>query len=103
MHTLTLFLAAASSPLGPPAAPIAIPGTNLLRGLLAGFATVVVILAVIGLLASAAAMAIGSHSSNGRLADAGRRGLVTCLVAGAVAGGADALIVFVWTLGGKIH
>ena len=103
MHEVAIWLAASSSPLGGSAPSIAIPGTNVLRGLLEGLSTVVLVIAGIGLLVSAGMMAIGSHSSNGRLADRGRSGVLASIIGAVIAGAALALVNFAWTLRGKIH
>lgn len=80
-----------------------LPGTNTLLNLVGGLATVVAIIALFGVIISAGVIAIGSHSSNGRLADRGRTGLIASVFAGVICGGAAALINFAVATGGKIH
>jgi hypothetical protein len=71
--------------------------------LIDGLAYLVIGLAVLGLLVSAGALAFGTHSSNGRLADRGKTGLLISVVAAIVAGAAAAIINFAVSTGGKIH
>ena len=102
-HIHPLVLAAATSTLGPGGTHIALPGATLLRGVATAGTGVVAVLAVLGLLISAAMMAIGHHSSNGRLADRGRTGLIASILAGVVSGGVWAIISFAVSAGGQIH
>ena len=94
---------AAAPTVGPGGTPIALPGATLLSGLATAAVGVVAVLAVIGMLISAATMAIGHHSSNGRLADRGRTGLIASILAGVVAGGVWAIINFAISAGSHIH
>jgi hypothetical protein len=80
-----------------------LPGTHTLLNLIGGLATVVTITALAGVLISAGVMAIGHNSSNGRLADRGRTGLVASVFAAVICGAAAALINFAVATGGKVH
>lgn len=80
-----------------------LPGTQTLVSLLGGLSFTIVVISVLGILLSAGAMAIGNHTTNGRLADRGKTGLVASLVAAALSGGAAAIINFAFATGGKIH
>lgn len=82
---------------------MSLPGTHTLIGLIGGFATVVTFIALAGVLISAGVMAIGSHSSNGRLADRGRTGLIASVSAAVICGAAAALINFAVSTGGHVH
>ncbi len=86
-----------------PTAPLHIPGTSLIQSLASGAVTIVLAICVLGLLISAAMMAVGHHSSNGRLADRGRTGVIASIIGAVVAGAAFALITFAFASGGQIH
>ena len=103
IHHLTIVLASATSTLAPGGTPVALPGSSLLRGIATAGTGVVAVLAVLGMLISAAMMAVGHHSSNGRLADRGRTGLIASILAGVVSGGVWAIISFAVSAGGHIH
>lgn len=98
-----LIIEAASSTLGPGGTSVSLPGTSLLQGIATAAVIVVEIVAVLALLISAAAMALGHHINNSRVADKGRTGLIAALVAAVVAGAAWALVNFAFAAGGKIH
>jgi hypothetical protein len=100
--TTTIILASATSTLSPGGPKLTLPGVSLLRSVATDGTGAVAVLAVIGCLISAAAMSIGHHSSNGRLADKGRTGLIASILAGVVAGGAWAIIAFAVSAGGKV-
>ena len=80
-----------------------LPGSNAIMNLIGGLDYFVIALAVLGALLSAGAMAIGNHSSNGRLADRGKTGLITAIVVAVIAGSIAAIINFAVATGGKIH
>jgi len=80
-----------------------LPGTNTLMSLINGLDYLVIGLAVLGVLLSAGALAVGNHSNNGRLADRGKTGLITSIAAALVAGAVAAIINFAVSTGGKIH
>ena len=82
---------------------MSLPGSNTIVNLIGGLATWATFAALAGVLLSAAVMAIGAHSSNGRLSDRGKTGLITSIVAAIVAGGAAAIINFAVSTGGHIH
>ena len=86
-----------------PTAPLHIPGTSLIQSLASGAVTIVLAICVLGLLISAGMMAVGHHSSNGRLADRGRTGVIASIIGAVVAGAAFALVTFAFASGGKIH
>lgn len=80
-----------------------LPGSNLLHSLLGGIAFYGLLFSILALIISAIAMAIGGHSSNGRLADKGRSGLIASLIAAVVCGGAVALVNFAFSQGATIR
>ncbi len=80
-----------------------LPGSTTIMSLIGGLDYFVIALAVLGALLSAGAMAIGNHSSNGRLADRGKTGLITAIVVAVIAGSIAAIINFAVATGGKIH
>jgi hypothetical protein len=77
------------------------PGGALLQTFISYAMYIAVTAAGIGLLTSIAMMAIGHHSSNGRLSDRGRTGLITSIIVGILAGAAIILINFAFGLGAK--
>lgn len=92
---------------GGPVAPItptaSLPGTHTLTLLLSGALEIVTLLCVLGIFISAILWAVGRHTGNGRMADAGTRGLIGSLLGAAIAGGAVALVNFAFSTGGLIH
>ena len=96
-------LLASATTLSPGGTPVTLPGSSLLRGLATDVMGVIAIVCVLGLLGSAGAMSIGHHSSNGRLADKGRTGVIWSIIGAVVCGGAWAIISFAFAAGGKIH
>lgn len=80
-----------------------LPGSNLLQTILGGIAFYGLLFSILGLLISGVTMAVGGHSSNGRMADKGRTGLIASLVAAVVCGGAVALVNFAFTQGATIR
>jgi len=80
-----------------------LPGTHTLMNLVSGLDYLVIAAAVAGALISAGVLAVGNHSSNGRLADRGKSGLIASIAAAVVAGAVAALINFAVSTGGKIH
>ena len=80
-----------------------LPGTHTLLNLIGGLDTIVIFLAVAGVLISAGVMAVGSHSNNGRAADRGKTGLIASIAAAIIAGAVSAIINFFVSTGGKIH
>jgi len=79
-----------------------IPGASALQGILEGLLWFAAGISLVGLLVSAVAMGIGKHSSNGRLHERGREGLLAALVGTVVAGGGAALITWAFNLGQSI-
>ena len=96
-------LLASATTLSPGGTPVTLPGTSLLRGLVTDVMGIGAVLCVLGLLISAGAMSIGHHSSNSRMADRGRSGVVWSVVGAVICGGAWAIISFAFAAGGKIH
>jgi hypothetical protein len=80
-----------------------LPGSALLTTLLSGVLWFGVALSIVGLIVSAIAMAVGSHSSNSRLAEGGRRGLMGSAIAALVCGAAVAIVNFAFAAGGHVH
>ncbi len=77
----------------------ALPGGSAITAIVSGLLWFGFGLALVGLAASAIAMAVGKHSANGRLHDRGREGVVASLVAAVLIGGAQALIAFAFDFG----
>lgn len=80
-----------------------LPGSNLLKTILGGIAFYGLLFSILGLLIAAIMMAVGGHSSNSRMADRGRTGLIAALVAAVVCGGGVALVNFAFTQGATIR
>jgi hypothetical protein len=62
-----------------------------------------VALSIVGLVVAAICMALGSHSQNSRLAEGGRRGLISSAISALVCGGAVAIVGFAFSAGQTIH
>ncbi len=76
-----------------------IVGVSKLWSLVGGVADIALLASVVGILFSAALMAIGHHSGNGQTADKGRKGLLSAIVATVIIGGAAAIINFGFNIG----
>lgn len=103
MHVDLIHLVAATTTGCTTSGGLAIPGTNLLKSLFQGLSVVVLSLCALGLLISAAAMAIGHHANNGRMADRGRSGVIASVIGCVVAGAALALVSFAYHAGCSVH
>ncbi len=80
-----------------------LPGSNLLKSFLGGILFYGLLFSILGLIVAAILMAVGGHSSNGRMADRGRTGLIASLIAAVVCGGGVALINFAFSQGATIR
>lgn len=80
-----------------------LPGSTLLTSVLGGILWFGVALSIVGLVVAAICMALGSHSQNSRLAEGGRRGLISSAISALVCGGAVAIVGFAFSAGQTIH
>ncbi len=81
----------------------ALPGSAALQQLADGIASWALIGALVALLIGAALWAVGSHTQNLHHSMAGRRAVLTSLVAAVLIGGAPSLINFFFNAGLSIH
>jgi hypothetical protein len=79
-----------------------LPGIAALESIVGALLTFGLIAAVAGIAISAIAWAIGSHSGNPHVAGKGKSGVVIALVAAFLIGGANVLVNFFNTQGGKL-
>ena len=79
-----------------------LPGIAALENIVGALLTIALIAAVAGLAISAAAWAIGNHSSNPGLVHRGKSGVLVACAAAALAGGAVSLINFFSSAGGAL-
>ena len=79
--------------------PAQLPGGAVLQNLANGVAGWAIILALVGLVVSAATWAIGAHSQNYQYAAAGKRGVLAAGLAALLIGAAPAVINFFFTAG----
>lgn len=80
-----------------------LPGSTLLTNILSGVLWFGVALSIVGIVVAAICMALGSHSQNSRLAEGGRKGLISSALAALVCGGAVAIVGFAFSAGQTIH
>jgi hypothetical protein len=80
-----------------------LPGGQVLQQLANGLGAWALIGSLIALLLGAAMWAIGSHTQNMHQSTAGRRAVVTSLVAAVLIGAAPSLINFFFSTGLKVH
>jgi hypothetical protein len=80
-----------------------LPGSSVLQQLADGLGAWALIGALIALLLGAVLWAIGSHTQNMHQSAAGRRAVVTSLVAAVLIGAAPSLINFFFSTGLKVH
>jgi uncharacterized membrane protein YhaH (DUF805 family) len=80
-----------------------VPGGNALLSLLGGLMWAAFAICIVGIILSAIFMAVGKHSSNGRLHDQGRSGLLAAIIGAALCGGCAAIVTFFFNLGSTIH
>jgi hypothetical protein len=83
--------------------PSALPGSAALQQLANGIASWALIGALVALLVGAALWAVGSHTQNMHQSMAGRRAVVTSLVAAVLIGAAPSLINFFFNAGLGVH
>lgn len=83
--------------------PSDLPGSAALQQLANGIASWALIGALVALLIGAALWAVGSHTQNMHHSMAGRRAVVTALVAAVLIGAAPALINFFFNAGLNVH
>lgn len=76
-----------------------LPGIGQLRTIVGASMTVGLILAVLALIISACAWALGANSSNPHLAGRGKLGVLVALGAAIVTGASVALVNFSWNVG----
>lgn len=76
-----------------------LPGIGQLRTIVGASMTVGLILAVLALIISACAWALGANSSNPHLAGRGKLGVLVALGAAIVTGASVALVNFFWNVG----
>ena len=81
----------------------ALPGAEVLQNLANGLGAWALIGSLIALVLGALLWAIGSHTQNMHQSAAGRRAVVTSLVAAVLVGAAPALINFFFSTGLKVH
>ena len=81
----------------------ALPGGATLQQLANGIASWALIGSLVALLLGAALWAVGSHSQNMHQSMAGRRAVVTSLLAAVLIGAAPSLINFFFTTGLSVH
>ncbi|MGH9019678.1 MAG: DUF6112 family protein [Acidimicrobiales bacterium] len=81
----------------------ALPGSEALQQIANGLASWALIGALVALLIGAALWAVGSHTQNLHHSMAGRRAVLTSLVAAILIGGAPSLINFFFSTGQSIH
>ncbi len=81
----------------------ALPGASVLQQLANGLGAWALIGSLIALLLGAVMWAIGSHTQNMHQSAAGRRTVVTSLIAAVLIGAAPSLINFFFTTGLKVH
>ncbi len=79
-----------------------LPGIDELERIVGALLTVSLIAALAGLAISAAAWAIGNHSSNPGLVHRGKSGVLVACAAAALAGGAVSLINFFTAAGERL-
>jgi len=106
VHFFLLPLFAAGSPapnLSVSPSSSAIPGGSAIQTILSGLLWFAFAISVLGILLSSLAMGIGKHSSNGRLHERGREGLLAAIVAAVVSGGAASIVTWAFSLGSSIH
>ena len=80
-----------------------LPGSAQLQQLANGIAGWALVIAVIAMVVGGVLWAIGSHSQNMQQSMAGRKAVVTGLLAGLLVGAAPHLINFVFTTGSGVH
>jgi hypothetical protein len=80
-----------------------LPGSAQLQQLANGIAGWALVIAVIVMVVGGVLWAIGSHSQNMHQSMAGRKAVVTGLLAGLLVGAAPHLINFVFTTGSGVH
>jgi hypothetical protein len=83
--------------------PTALPGSAALQQLANGIASWALIGALVALLIGAALWAVGSHTQNMHQSMAGRRAVVTSLLAAVLIGAAPSLINFFFKTGISVH
>jgi hypothetical protein len=81
----------------------ALPGSAALQQLANGIASWALIGALVALLVGAALWAVGSHTQNIHQSMAGRRAVVTSLIAAVLIGAAPSLINFFFKTGLAVH
>ncbi len=81
----------------------ALPGSAVLMQIANGLAAWSLVGALVALLLGAALWAVGSHTQNMHQSMAGRRAVVTSLVAALLIGAAPHLVNFFFTTGQSVH
>ena len=81
----------------------ALPGGAVLQSLIDGVASWALLGSLAALVIGSAMWAIGNQTQNMQQSSAGRRAVVTALIAAIVLGAAPALINFFFTTGGKVN
>lgn len=79
-----------------------LPGTSVLDSLASGVGHWALIASVVGVIVGGIMWAFGHFSHNYQQSYSGRRGLIVSAVAALLIGGANAIINFFFTQGGKI-
>ena len=79
-----------------------LPGIAALENIVGALLTIALIASLAGLAISAAAWAVGNHSSNPGLVHRGKSGVLVACAAAALAGGAVSLINFFSAAGGRV-
>src|SRR6266511_4420250 len=79
-----------------------LPGIQQLRSIVGASMTIGLILAVLALIISAIAWALGANSSNPHLAGRGKLGVLVALAAAIVCGASVTLVNFFWNVGQQV-
>jgi hypothetical protein len=79
-----------------------LPGIAALENIVGALLTIALIASLAGLAISAAAWAIGNHSSNPALVHRGKSGVLVACAAAGLAGGAVSIINFFSAAGGRL-
>lgn len=80
----------------------AIPGLSTLSTLVGSLMAFGIVLSLAGFVGCAVVMAVGHHSANPQWSTRGKMGLLVCLMAALLIGGADLLINTFYNLGSSL-
>lgn len=99
-HNPLVLAAAGAIDIGPNTT--GLPGIAALENIVGALLTIALIASLAGLAISAAAWAVGNHSSNPNLVHRGKSGVLVACAAAALAGGAVSIINFFSAAGGRV-